>query len=461
MNSSQKKELTERQRAIVIGASMAGMLAARALADFFEQVTILDRDALSDSAEPRPGVPQAKHLHVLLARGQRMLEGYFPGITSELKAAGAELLDFANDMAWLTAYGWGVRFPSGFEALSCTRDLLDSIVRTRLKNLPNVEVLQARDVTGLAGEPGRVEGLRLRHRAEGKSFANEILRSDLVMAATGRNSAVPGWLKELGLTEPEVDCVNAHVGYASRTFRRPDNFRSDWRAIFIQAAPPVAKRAGVLFPIEKNRWLVTLQGGDRDYPPTDDTGFLEFARSLRSPILYEAIRGAEALTPISTYRATENRLHHYDLLKTWPDRLVVTGDAVCAFNPVYGQGITMAALGAETLRTSLRGRSTLDGIARQFQNRLARINRAPWMLATTEDLRYASCEGARANWSTQFMHNYIACVLRTATRNSTVRRRFLEVQGMLKGAGALFRPAVVAQVLYSEMKLYGSQRENY
>jgi 2-polyprenyl-6-methoxyphenol hydroxylase-like FAD-dependent oxidoreductase len=447
MTKNEKAVKNERQHAIVIGASVGGLLAARVLADFFEQVTILERDALPDGAEPRPGVPQSKHLHGLLPRGRRILEKYFPGITSELEAAGAEMLDFANDAAWLTAYGWGVRFPSEFEALSCTRDLLDSILRSRVKRLPNVQILPACDVLGLVGDQKRVEGVKLRLRRAGESLGSEILPGNFVVAATGRNSTVTAWLKELGYAEPEVDSVNAHIGYASRTFRRPDDFRGDWRAIIVQSAPPSKKRGGILFPIEKNRWLVTLQGADRDYPPTDASSFLEFARGLRSPLLYEAIRGAEALSPISSYRATENRLRHYELLKTWPDYFVVLGDAGCAFNPVYGQGMTMAALGAETLRTSLKGKRTLDGIARRFQKRLAQINRAPWTLATSVDQRFTSCEGPKANWNTRFMQNYVAWVLKAATRSSSVRRRFLEVQGMLKGPGTLFRPAVVLQVL--------------
>jgi 2-polyprenyl-6-methoxyphenol hydroxylase-like FAD-dependent oxidoreductase len=438
----------ERTHAVVIGASVAGMLAARVLAEFFEQVTVLDRDSLPDSAESRPGVSQARHLHALLPRGRRILERYFAGITVELQAAGAELLDAANDIAWLTAYGWGVRFASEFEALSCTRDLLDSIIRAKLKQLPNVEILQGCDVTGLVGEPKGVEGVRLKLRDERMAFVNETLWANLVVATTGRNSAVPNWLKDLGLPEPDVDCVNAHVGYASRMFRRRENCRGDWRAMFIQAAPPAAKRAGILFPMERNRWLVTLQGGDHDYPPTDDAGFLEFARSLRSPMLYEAIADAESLTPISSYRATENRLRHYERLKTWPERFLVMGDAVCAFNPVYGQGMTTAALAAENLRECLMEQSsTLNGLARRFQKRLAQINTAPWMLATSEDLRYGGTEGAVASRSTKFMHNYIARVLCSATRNSSVRKRFLEVQGMLRGPKTIFRPSVVVQVL--------------
>ena len=427
---------------------MAGMLAARVLADFFEQVTVLERDVLSDRAESRPGVPQAKHLHALLPRGRRILERYFPGITGEMRAAGAEMLDIANDVAWLTANGWGKRFISEFEGLSSTRDLLDSMVRRKVKELPNVEILQRCDAVGLAGEPRRVEGVRLRLRVGKTALADEILWADLIVAANGRHSAVPAWLRDLGVPEPKVDCIDAHIGYASRMIRRQQLRGDDWRSIFIQAAPPEVKRGGILFPVEGNRWLVTLQGGDRDYPPADDAGFLEFAKSLRSPLLYEAIVDAEPLTPISSYRATENRLRHYEQLSVWPERFLVMGDAVCAFNPVYGQGMTTAAIAAENLRDCVaRKRSTLDGLSARFQKRLARVNKAPWMLATSEDLRFASTAGAIASRSTQLIHHYIACVLRLATREPYVRKRFLEVQGMLRGPSAIFSPSIVLQVV--------------
>lgn len=439
----------KKAQAIVVGASMAGMLAARVLADFCEQVIVLERDALPDRAKPRPGVPQTRHLHGLLPRGRRILERYFPGITAELRIAGAEMLDIANDIAWLTAYGWGARFPSEFEGLSCTRDLLDSIVRNRVKALPNIEILQGCDVTGLVGEASRVEGVRLRLRGGSNAAVDEILWGDLIVAANGRHSAVPTWLKDLGLPEPEVDCIDAHIGYASRAIRRPRLRSQEWRSIFIQAAPPEVKRAGILFPVEDDRWIVTLQGGDRDYPPCDDVGFREFARSLRSPLLYEAIAGAEPLSPISSYRATENRLRHYEWLRVWPERFLVMGDAVCAFNPVYGQGMTAAALASENLQDCLaRKRTTLDGLSARFQKRLARVNKAPWMLATSEDLRFAGTEGAIAGRSTKLMHRYIACVLQLASRKPSVRKRFLEVQGMLKGPSAIFRPSILLQVFW-------------
>jgi 2-polyprenyl-6-methoxyphenol hydroxylase-like FAD-dependent oxidoreductase len=432
--------------AIVVGSSMAGMLAARALSDICERVTVLERDVLPEGPDLRTGVPQARHLHALLPRGRRILERYFPGITSELTDAGAEILDVANDIAWLTPQGWGVRFASEFEGVASTRALLDYMVRVRLKQVPNIEIRPEFNVTGLAGRPERVEGVKLNMDRHDRSEA-VTLRASLVVTATGRNSAVPGWLHGLGLPKPETTYVNAHIGYATQIFRRPESFQESWRALFLQAAPPLNNRAGILFPVEGNRWMVTLQGADSDYPPLDHAGFLEFTRSLRSPLLYEAIRNAEPLGSITGYRSTENRLFHYERLKQWPEGLFVLGDTVCAFNPVYGQGMTTAALAAEDLAKCLKeGRSDFDGVARRFQQRLARINKAPWVLATSEDLRYPRAEGATADNATRQMHKYMDRVHRSATRSVAVRRHFLEVQGMLKGPSTMFHPSVLLRL---------------
>ena len=246
-------------------------------------------------------MPQARHLHALLPRGRRILEHYFSDITAELENAGSEILDVGNDIAWLTPQGWGLRFASEFEGVALTRALLDHVVRVRTKQLPNIEIMQECDVIGFAGHAERIEGVKVRPRNASDGDGMKVLRSDLVVVATGRNSAVPRWLHQLGLPEPETTYVNAHIGYASQMFKRLE-IQQTWRALFIQAAPPMARRAGILFPVEGNRWIVTLQGGDRDYPPLDHTGFLEFARSLRSPALYRAIKDAEPVGPVSGYR---------------------------------------------------------------------------------------------------------------------------------------------------------------
>ncbi|MDB5310297.1 MAG: monooxygenase FAD-binding protein, partial [Gemmataceae bacterium] len=343
-----------RRHAVVVGGSLAGMLAARVLSDHFDIVTLLERDRLPVTPAARPGLPQGRHVHVLLERGRGAMERFLPGLTGDLVRAGAERLDATRDVAWMSPYGWYVRFPGDLLLLASTRDLIDWGVRARVAALPNVRIHQGAEVTGLVRGPGdgaRVAGVRLRPRTADAEAGRggAVLAADLVVVADGRHSRLPDWLTALGYEPPEETVVNSFQGYASRLYRPPAGFQADWKSLYIQQAPPADPRGGLVVPVEGGLWVVSLVGGDGDYPPTDEAGFLAFARSLRSPAVYEAIAAAEPLTPIAGQRATENRQRHYARLGRFPEGVVAVGDAVCAFNPVYGQGMTAAALGAEVL----------------------------------------------------------------------------------------------------------------
>ena len=440
-------------QAIVIGGSLAGLLTARVLADHFAHVTIIERDVFTADPRPRPGVPQSRHIHALLPRGLRIVERLFPGIRRELEAAGSIPLDIGNDVAWLTPEGWGIKFRSGIEALSFTRDLLDHTVRGRIHQLPNVNIVHGREVTGLLrADSGSIFGVRTRQRDSAlRPGSDQDFLGDLVVIAAGRQHSIAKWFSEVGIESPALTTINAHIGYASRFYRAPRNGEYLWKALIHQAAPPATHRSGLIFPVEGDRWLVTLIGADGDYPPTSESGFLEFARHLRSPQLYEAIRDAKPLTPIVSYRATENRQHHFERIEDWPSRLIVTGDSACAFNPVYGQGMTTAALEAEMLDSLLRKNGNSENLGETFQRNLAQITRGPWTLATSADLRFRSVEGARASRITRAMHWYVDQVLRLGTASVWARRRFLEVQGMLKDATAILHPDMLVRVLLHQL----------
>jgi 2-polyprenyl-6-methoxyphenol hydroxylase-like FAD-dependent oxidoreductase len=443
---------------VVVGGSIAGMLAARVLADHFDRVTVLERDHYPPTPSPRKGVPQARHAHGLLARGREVLEQLLPGVTAELMRAGASLDDMGEAFAWLTPFGWGPRFRSGIRMLACSRDLIDWVVRRRVAALPNVRLRQGVEVKGLLAAPDSrtVEGVRLSTKdGEGGGY-EERLAADLVAVADGRSSRLPRWLVDLGQSPPGETVVNPFLGYASRLYRPPIGLRPWWRSLYVQQAPPGETRGGLIVEIEGGRWLVTLTGSCGDYPPTDERGFMDFARSLRSSAVFAAIQGAEPLTPITGFRATENRLRHYERLTSWPEGLVVLGDAVCAFDPVYGQGMTVAALGAEALGQCLRkyrgDTGTRQGLSRAFQQQLARVNRTPWQLSTSSDYCYPGTEGTPPGGVTRLMSRYIDQVIRLSTRHEGLRRRVLEVMHLLRPPSVLLSPGVLRRVAWTWLR---------
>jgi 2-polyprenyl-6-methoxyphenol hydroxylase-like FAD-dependent oxidoreductase len=431
------------------------MLAARILSNYFDRVTLLERDRFSETPAARKGLPQGRHVHALLERGRGILERFLPGLTAELVRAGAELPDYTRDLAWMGPDGWYVRFPGDLRLLACSRDLIDWGVRARVAALPNVRIRQGADVAGLirglGGAP--VAGVRLRSRtAEEVDLGGTVLPADLVVVADGRHSRLPEWLSELGYDRPEETVVNSFQGYASRLYRPPAGFACDWKALYVQQAPPGDPRGGLVAPVEGRRWLVSLLGGDGDYPPTDEDGFLAFARSLRSPALWEAIAGAEPLGPIAGQRATENRLRHFDRLRQFPEGVVAVGDAVAALNPVYGLGMTTAALGAEVLEHCLRESSHHGpGWERIFQRRLARATGFAWRLTSGADYRFRTTKGPPQGWVARLTGGYLAAVMRSATRQPWVRQRLAEVLHQLRPPSALFGPGVLARLAWDRL----------
>ncbi len=446
--------------ALVVGGSIAGLLAARVLSDHFAQVTIVERDWFPDGPEFRAGVPQSRHIHALLGRGQALMESLFPGLLAELTDAGAAVLAWPADLLSLGPAGWSRRFHTSVTALTLSRHLLEWTIRRRVAALERVRIVTASEVIGLLASPDRrtVRGARLRRRvraAPGVTAVpgDEELAAELVVDASGRDSHASRWLEALGYQAPGETRVNAFVGYATRLYRPPGSFAADWRAILLRGIAPRDPRIGLLIPIEGDRWLVTLGGYARSYPPTDDDGFLAYARSLRSRVLYDAIKDAEPLTPIYGYQRTDNLLRHYDRLARWPERFVVTGDAACAFNPIYAQGMTVAALDAAALDACLREQwrraphGDLSGLGRLFQQRLRQAVAGPWLMATGADLRFPTTEGGRPKPTTRFVQKYIDRVNAVATEDPRVFEGFMEVVNMLAPPTRLLRPDILLRVL--------------
>lgn len=443
--------MPQRRHAVVVGGSLAGLLSARVLLDHFEEVTLLERDAFPDEPASRPGVAQGRHLHVLWDHGRGLINGLLPGVEAAMLARGAPDLRLPADFLWLTSGGWRRRFDTA-RMLTFSRGLLDWAVRGELFGEPRLAVRTGVEVTGLTGNSGHSEnktvtGVRYRERGDA-SRTEERMPADLVVDATGRGSHAPEWLVELGRPLPRETKIDPLLGYASRYYAIPPGFDPGWRALYIQAGPPHAKRTGGLFPQEGGRWICSLSGAGGDYPPTDEKGYLEYARGLRDPVLYEAVKDAEPLTPVVSFRRTANHRRHYERIRSWPEGFAAVGDSVCAFNPIYGQGITVAAAGALELGRMLReGRTT-----RWFQKRVKRAGEGAWLISTGEDRRYAETQGPPVLPHTRVINAYVGLAVRAANVDPESCADMLDVLGLARPPASLLRPASLARVMAARAK---------
>lgn len=433
--------------AVVVGASMGGLLAARALADFFERVTIVERDTLPPMGEHRKGVPQGRHTHGLLPSGREVLEGFFPGLTVDLAEMGAPLAD-PFEARWFDGGG----YHSGFHAddlrsLLVSRPLLEGYVRQRLLALPNVEVIEQCDALGLVpSETGRrVRGIRILRRAPGST--EEVLEADLTVDASGRASRAPVWLEELGYGKPEEERVTVNFAYTTRLYRRSPDHLGGAKVVVI-AASPEAKRGGVMLAQEGERWIVSIGGFVGDHLPTDDEGFLAYARSLPAPDIYEVIKGAEPLSDFIPFRYQASQRRHYEKFRRFPEGFLVFGDAICSFNPIYGQGMSVAALEALDLQRSLT--EGLEGLAGRFFRRAAKTVDNPWQIVTGGDLRFPEVEGRRTS-QMRFVNWYISRLHVAARRDPVVARAFRRVAGLLAPPPSLMRPGIALRVLRANL----------
>jgi 2-polyprenyl-6-methoxyphenol hydroxylase-like FAD-dependent oxidoreductase len=434
-------------RAVVLGASLGGLLAARVLADAYGRVTVIDRDELPEASTHRRGVPHARHVHGLLARGQQGLEELFPGLTAELVAHGAPAGDMlANARLYFSGHRLR-QAHTGLVVLCASRPFLEGHVRARIRALANVTFLDRCDIVGLATTPNgrRVAGARVLRRADGS--AEEVLSADLVVDATGRGSRTPVWLDALGYARPGVEQVRIGLGYATRTYRlRRDALGGDLAVL--HAATPEHPRAGALQVLEGDRWMLTLAGILGDHPPTDPDGFLDFARSLRFPDIYETVRDAEPLDDPVPFRFPASVRHRYERLTRFPDGLLVMGDAVCSFNPIYGQGMSVAALEALVLRRHLeRG---IEPQPHRFFRDIARVVDVPWDIAVGGDLIFPGVQGRRTA-KVRLVSAYLARLHAAAVYDASLASAFVRVAGLVARPGSLLRPDVALRVLRASL----------
>jgi len=445
--------------AVVIGGSIAGLLSARVLSQHFGHVTIIERDTYPTSPqEIRAGTPQAWHHHVLLAKGRDILEEFFPGFDQEMEKMKVPLLDYGKEVALVSRVGELARFTSGVMIRPCRRSTLDWLVRKEVEKFNNITFMQTTRVTGLKSVESRsgvqrVVGVEISsgQKSTGSTKSIPIL-SDLVIDASGPQTQMPTWLENLNYPVPKEEVVDANLGYASRLYDASKSSHPPWSAIGITTRPPHNPRAAGLWKVEGGKWMCSLIGTAGNHPPKHEDGFLEFAKHLPDPRVYEFIKSAKPLGKIRSYRGTQNRWRHYESMKSFPQGLLVMGGAMCSYNPLYGQGMTVIAQQAKVLNQQLKNKRQKgflyeEAFATIFHREIAKTQKLPWLLATLEDLRWPSTTGQKNQLSTKLANDYVDRLLPLARHDVFVAKLFLRIMNMQTSPSNLCDPRLLRRFL--------------
>jgi 2-polyprenyl-6-methoxyphenol hydroxylase-like FAD-dependent oxidoreductase len=435
------------QRAIAIGGSFSGLVTARILSDHFEQVTLIEQDKLNDWPEARKGQPQVRHVHGLLANGLLVLRRYFPDLLEALREGGAIVADVGKAIRGYSAGGYRRQFESGVTITFQSRPFLEWQIRRRVSSLPNVTVVDQCTVPALlTNEDGRVvTGVRTVFSAENHREAS--MKADLVVDTAGRGSASIKWLEALGYAGPEENAIRIGVGYTTRIYRRRPDDLIGAHLVIIGPDPPHLRRMGMFIPMEDDRWNISLAGWAGDHAPSDEAGFLEYARSLAAPDIYNVLPRLEPLTDFVTHKFPSNLRRHYEKLTRFPEGYLVLGDAVCSFNPVYAQGMVSAAMQAEALDKSLTGRGSLDGLWKAYFQRASKAVDIPWQSALGNDFLFPETQG-RKPARTDLINAYLGRVVRATHHDTVVHGAFLRVYMLMAPRKSLFRLPILWRVLF-------------
>jgi 2-polyprenyl-6-methoxyphenol hydroxylase-like FAD-dependent oxidoreductase len=442
------KSRTLGREAIVIGSGMGGLAAARVLSDHFERVTILERDALEDTAAPRPGVPQGKHLHALLAGGQRALDALLPGLSEDLDRVGATRLTVGLDLR-IERPGFDP-FPRrdlGFYSSGLTRPQLEYCVRRRIEGIDGVRLETGCRVLSLltTGDGTAVHGVHVQR--EGRS---ETRTADLVVDASGTGELTIGALRAAGLPPVAETKIGVDICYSSAVFEVPSDAPGDWRGVMHMPEAPKTSRGGLMMPVEGNRWMLALGARHYEQPPGDEAGFREYAASLRTPTIAQAIASATMVSGVDRFRFPESRFRHFERLERFPGGLLPIGDAICRFNPVFGQGISVAALEGVALGHVLAaigaGDGSLAGAWRPFFKSVAEILDTPWALAVVPDFVFPSTVGERPA-DLEASLRFGAALTRATAKHPDIHKLVGEVQHLMRPRSALMAPPVLQRVL--------------
>jgi 2-polyprenyl-6-methoxyphenol hydroxylase-like FAD-dependent oxidoreductase len=436
------------KQAVVIGAGMGGLTAAGALADFFDQVVVLERDTLPSEAAYRAGTPQARHVHALLLSGQLALSELFPGFEQDLARAGAVPLRAGLDVR-MERPGYDP-FPQrdlGWFSYAVSRPTIERAVRQRVESRANTTLRQRCRVQEVLASPngGAVTGVRY----ENGNGASETIAADFVVDASGRGALTLALLRSIGRPLPEETTIGIDLGYATCVFAIPDDAPTDWKGVMTFGQAPQNSRGGLMLPLEGNRWMATIGGRHGDVPSGDAEGFLTYARALRTSTIYNAISHARRLDGVARYGFPESVRRHFERLEVFPRGLLPIGDAICRFNPVYGQGMSVAALEACLLQRLFerlaQDSNPIAGLAPTFFAEVQTLIETPWSVAVL-DFAFPDTRGQRPADFEATLKFGIA-LTRLAAEDPAVHKLTAEVQNLLKPRSVYRDPVLVQRVL--------------
>lgn len=446
------------KRALVIGASFSGLCAARVLSDHFEEVWVLEKDALLQGT--RKGLPQHLHSHVLMAQGAQQLNAFFPELEAQLRASGAHKTDIGTYACWYQWGGWKKNARAGISALSCSRALLETALREQVAKLPNMQFLEGHKVLGLQSQPDARGNLQVTGVEVQKENSTFTLDANLVVDGSGRGSQASKWLEQLGYAPPVLSEIPARVGYVTCKYRMPDPDPLKGQALLITPAAPQEKRAGLALPIEDQQWTVTLAGWCGDHPEATHAGILQFAKSLPVPDLYQILAQTEPTTEAVRHLIPSSLRRHFERLTRFPKGFLVMGDALCSFNPTYGQGITVAALEAHHLQDCLQeSQGDLKDLWRWFFKRIQPVVSTAWSMVELEDSRYFPDHPLKN--PQRWVQRYLVRLHRATTRDEKVSLAFFRVLNMMDPPQALFHPEVLWRVLLKGQVVPSGSQEVY
>ena len=430
------------KQAVVVGAGIAGLTAARVLADHFAQVIVLERDTLPDDAAYRPGTPQARHAHFLQPGGQRALCELFPGFEGDLQQAGAVAI--RGDLDLRMEHPGYDPFPPrdmGWVSYAMSRPLIEFLVRRRVGQYANIMLRHGCRVQTLVTSPDAAMVTAVCfENIDGQS---ETVPADLVVDCSGRSAPTLELLKSTGRPLPDETAVGVDIGYSTAIFVIPNDAPRTWKGVMTFPQAPECRRGALMLPMEGNRWIVTLAGRFSDKPPADAEGFLTFTQQLRTPTIFDAIKHAELVGGVTRYIFSTGTRRHFERLKAFPRGLLVIGDAICRLNPVYGQGMSVAAQEACLLRRLLAERAAeqdpLAGLASEFFAGANSLIDTPWAIAANLDFMYPETQGQRPHHFKGWI-KFQTALLRLAAVDPIAHKLMMEVQGLLKPRSAYSEP---------------------